>query len=322
MTAKIKKPLRSSSHSHPHKPKGVKLTSFEKIYWPFLPVILLIGLLATIGFSSHALPSRLHNPTSNVLSYATRISVEDLLESTNSMRNLNSIAPLKPNNSLDAAAQAKANDMALRNYWSHTTPEGNQPWIFVNDQSYDYQKLGENLAAGFIDSQSAIKGWMASASHRENLLDPVFSEVGFGFANSPDYKAGGGPMTIVVAFYGRPSTAPAISNLSNPGLDVDSSLNSQPTTTLSDSSLVPKTTITSRAQIAFFSVFNSNIATYFALLLTGLAVGLWIGRHALAVHRAVKNGEKFVITHPLFDFSLLIIASLSFLLTKTAGFIT
>jgi hypothetical protein len=42
------------------------------------------------------------------------------------------------------------------------------------------------------------------------LLNPAFSEVGFGFANNPDYtSAGGGPMTIVVAFYGKPVVTPA-----------------------------------------------------------------------------------------------------------------
>lgn len=322
MTAKIKKPLRSSSHSHPHKPKGLSLTSFEKIYWPFLPVILIIGFLSAVSFTSHTLPNTFRSPTSSVLSYATQMNIDDLLSSTNNMRSLNNIGSLKLSKTLDTAAQAKANDMATRNYWSHSTPEGNQPWVFVNDQNYAYQKLGENLAAGFIDSQSTIKGWMASASHRENLLDPSFDEVGFGFANNPDYTAGGGPMTIVVAFYARPSAAPAISDSSNPALNLEASLSAQPTTTSSAISQPSKTKITTRAQIAFFSILRANTATYFALILAGLAVGLWIGRHALAAHKAIKSGERFVVTHPFFDFSLLIIAGLSFLLTKTAGFIT
>lgn len=321
MTAKIKKPLKSSSHRHPHRPSGMTLKSFEKIYWPYLPVIMVIGFLSSLGFSSHTFPRALHNPTSNVLSYATQISINDLLTSTNSMRTLNNINSLKLNPGLDAAAQAKANDMATRNYWNHTTPEGNQPWVFVSAQNYDYQKLGENLAAGFIDSQSTVKGWMASDSHRENLLDPSFSDVGFGFANNPDYSAGGGPMTIVVAFYGRPSTAPAISSQSNPSQDLEASLNSQPTTTLNSSTQKAQTKITTRAQIAFFSIFHSNFATYVALILVGLAMGAWIGRHALAIRRAIKNGERYAMTHPLLDLSLLITAGLSFILTKTAGFI-
>src|SRR5205809_4918263 len=68
----------------------------------------------------------------------------------------------------------------------------------------------ENLAAGFSDNQSTINGWMASPPHRENLLDPSFSEVGFGYANNHDYtSACGGPMTIVVAYYGKPQVLAA-----------------------------------------------------------------------------------------------------------------
>src|SRR5438132_3215953 len=81
---------------------------------------------------------------------------------------------------------------------------------FCFKSGYLYQKLGENLAAGFSDEQSTVNGWMASPPHRENLLDSAFSDVGFGFANNPDYtSAGGGPMTIVVAFYGNPQVLAA-----------------------------------------------------------------------------------------------------------------
>lgn len=320
MTAKIKKPLKSSSHAHPHKPKGISIGSFEKIYWPYLPLILLIGFLSTLGFNSHALPSAIFTPSSRVLSYATQISPDQLLASTNEMRTLNNVKSLKLNSSLDAAAQAKANDMATRNYWSHTTPDGSQPWTFVSNQNYAYQKLGENLAAGFDTSDSAIKGWMASATHRDNLLDPTFTEVGFGFANNPNFVAGSGPMTIVVAFYGRPQSAPILSNLNLPS-SFDVAASSGPATTLSNVSSDMKNEVTTHAQLAFYSVSYSSLATYLTLALMSMAIGIWIGRHVLLVRRAIKQGERYVMTHPLLDFSLLIVAGLSFILTKTAGFI-
>lgn len=321
MTAKIKKPRRSLSHSHPHRPKGLSTRVFEKVYWPYLPVLLIIGILLSLGFQSHVLPSAFHNPTSKVLSYATEMSSKELLAETNDMRTLNNVSSLKLNSSLNAAAQAKANDMAARNYWSHITPDGSQPWTFVSNQNYSYQKLGENLAAGFSDSEAAIKGWMASAGHRDNLLDPLFSEVGFGFANNPDYVANGGPMTIIVAFYGRPASAPPVLNSTPPNQQAgDKALPVTNLTPAAGSAVAAKTT--SRAQVALAGLPGSSVATAIVLLLAGLAMGVWVGRHALAVRRSLRRGEAYVLTHPLMDLSLLITAGLSFLLSRAAGFIT
>lgn len=209
MSAKIKNSVRSAGH-HKHKPKGVSSKAFERVHWPYLPVLLLAGFFLSLGGQTGVLQAAMRHPGSKVLAYATSMSVSGLLSNSNAQRTSNGVSALSLNGKLNAAAQAKANDMATRNYWSHNTPEGNPPWVFVDAQGYAYQKLGENLAAGFSDEQSTIAGWMASPPHRENLLDPAFSDVGFGFANNDNYtSAGGGPMTIVVAFYGKPASAPA-----------------------------------------------------------------------------------------------------------------
>lgn len=209
MSAKIKNYARSTGQ-HKHKPKGVSSKAFERVHWPYLPVLLLAGFFLSLGGQTGVLQAAVRHPGSKVLAYATSMSVSGLLSNSNAQRTSNGVSALSLNGKLNAAAQAKANDMATRNYWSHNTPEGNPPWVFVDAQGYAYQKLGENLAAGFSDEQSTIAGWMASPPHRENLLDPAFSDVGFGFANNENYtSAGGGPMTIVVAFYGKPAGAPA-----------------------------------------------------------------------------------------------------------------
>ena len=208
MPAKIKNAARQAGRRPKHKPRGISHHAFEKVYWPYLPVVLVIVFLLSFSFPSGGLQAAIRPPAGKVLDYATSMSINGLLSSTNDARTSNGVASLTLNDKLDAAAQAKANDMASRNYWSHNTPEGNPPWVFVNNQGYSYQKLGENLATGFSDEQAAINGWLSSPSHRANMLDSAFLEVGFGFANNPDYtSAGGGPQTIVVAFYGKPAGA-------------------------------------------------------------------------------------------------------------------
>ncbi|MBA3757794.1 hypothetical protein H0X09_02945 [Candidatus Saccharibacteria bacterium] len=206
MAAKIKNSTQNSSRRNKHKPRGVSGSAFDKVHWPYLPVLMIALVLLSASLQSGVLNASALNPKGKVLAYATSMGVSGLLSSTNSARASNGVASLRVNSKLNSAAQAKAEDMATRNYWSHNTPEGNPPWIFVSNQGYSYQKLGENLAAGFDTEQAVINGWLASPPHKENMLDGNFSEVGFGFANNADYtSAGGGPMTVVVAFYGKPT---------------------------------------------------------------------------------------------------------------------
>ena len=145
-----------------------------------------------------------HPRTKNgVLAYATSMGSSALLQNTNARRAENGAGVLTINSALSAAAQTKANDMAARNYWAHNTPDGNPPWYFIENAGYSYQKAGENLAYGFDTSADTIAGWMNSPSHRENMLDPGYVDVGFGFINVPDF-VGTGNETIVVAEYGTP----------------------------------------------------------------------------------------------------------------------
>lgn len=214
MTAKIKNAAHRRANQQKYRPRGVSQRKFERVYWPYLPLVALVTAVLAFGSQGGAFASAaIHKvPGGHVLAYSTSMSVSGLLSATNAQRSANGASSLTLNSKLTAAAQAKANDMAARNYWSHNTPEGNPPWVFDDAQGYAYLKLGENLATGFSNEQATINGWMASPPHKENLLDTDFTEVGFGFANNPDYTAaGGGPMTIVVAHYGKPygASAPA-----------------------------------------------------------------------------------------------------------------
>jgi len=359
-TKKAKRPTKHNALVH-HRPRGVSPKEFEKIHWPYLPILMVAFILLAFGIQSGVLQAAAANPTGNVLSYSTSMSRSGLLTYTNKARNSNGVASLKTNSKLAAAAQAKAVDMANKNYWSHYTPSGNPPWIFVTAQGYAYQKLGENLAAGFADENSTINGWMASPPHRENLLDSKFTEVGFGFANNPNYtSAGGGPMTIVVAFYGQPavlasttkSTTPTkvnsqtvtptrkiaavkptskttvASNTKNNArptnsVDIDPLLQQQnlPATTDTPKSGITLAVKTSGAELAFAKLPLANWASGVITFLAIAAFGLWISRHLLSVKRMVFEGEAFIIRHPLIDVGLVLIVALALLLSRTAGLV-
>jgi uncharacterized protein YkwD len=108
---------------------------------------------------------------------------------------------LKTNPLIVEAAQMKANDMARRGYFAHTSKDGKTPWYWLDEVGYKYDYAGENLAVNFGESKDVHDAWMNSPSHRANLLKSNYTEIGTAVATGT-YK--GGPAVFVVEFYGRP----------------------------------------------------------------------------------------------------------------------
>lgn len=115
----------------------------------------------------------------SVLGISYSITSDDLLVITNQKRQENGLPPLSMNSSLAQAAQRKADDMFAKNYWAHIAPDGTTPWYFIKSSGYEYVYAGENLARGYTTSSDVINAWMASPSHRENMLSPNYKEIGF-----------------------------------------------------------------------------------------------------------------------------------------------
>jgi len=270
---------------------------YLKTYWPYLPVIVIISA----GFAANTWLSGLHK---NVLGYATDMSVSSLLADTNSQRTGHNESALSLNAELDKAAQAKADDMAARNYWSHLTPDGKTPWSFITASGYDYRTAGENLAYGFSTASSVITGWMNSPEHRANLLGNSYHDVGFGIANIPDYQHNG-PQTLIVALYASPATS-----TSTLGMATDNSTSTPPT--LEQSQHI------ARIQIA------SGTSAWGVMLvcLLGLAgFAVVVPRHSFAWRKVLARGERFVVKHPFLDVIGVSLIVASIILSRTAGII-
>ena len=108
----------------------------------------------------------------------TTLTVPTLLQYTNDERSKAGLPALASNPKLDLSAQEKCNDIATRKYWSHDTPEGVKPWVVIHKYT-DYFGAGENLAKEFVNSHQVIDGWMKSPTHRENMLNPDYDNVGY-----------------------------------------------------------------------------------------------------------------------------------------------
>lgn len=129
-----------------------------------------------------------------------------LTDLTNVARAENGLPTVTRNAVLDAAAQAAAEDMAAKGYFSHKTLDGKEPWYWLDQAGYAYSYAGQNLAVNFTDSENVQTAWLASPTHRENIMKPQYTEVGFGTANGY-YQ--GYETTFVVEFFATPRAVAA-----------------------------------------------------------------------------------------------------------------
>lgn len=134
-----------------------------------------------------------------VLGISSNITSADLLEKTNAIRAEKGLPILKIDGKLSAAASNKAADMFTKNYWAHVAPDGVSPWVFIKNSGYNYLYAGENLARGFTGTSEVVEAWMESPSHRDNMLSPNYSDVGFAIATG---SLTGSDTVLVVEMFG------------------------------------------------------------------------------------------------------------------------
>lgn len=166
--------------------------------------LLIVGTLAlSISLASPALRS---GQLAAVLS-------AKLVDLTNSDRESDQLGTLTVNPVLVAAAQAKADDMAKNEYFAHTSPSGLDSWHWFKQAGYSFSYAGENLAVDFTDSNDVNEAWLNSPTHRANILNGHFTEIGIATAKGT-YQ--GHSTTFVVQMFGTPAKAAPIASASVP----------------------------------------------------------------------------------------------------------
>ena len=172
-----------------------------------LVAVLLIAVLAQAVYS--------FSTTGNfqVLGRTSDIQTFDLLTDTNKEREAKNLGDLQLNDQLSQAAFLKAQDMFKNDYWAHTSPAGVEPWKWFGDAGYNYSVAGENLAKNYPNADATVDAWMNSPSHRENILNGKYVDVGFAIV---DGTLQGRATTLVVAFYGAPVTFAAVQGTAAP----------------------------------------------------------------------------------------------------------
>ncbi|TVQ10874.1 MAG: CAP domain-containing protein [Leptolyngbya sp. DLM2.Bin27] len=108
---------------------------------------------------------------------------EELLQLVNAERQRVNAPPLTLNAQLTTAAQRHSEDMAASRRLSHTGSDGSTMRSRIDATQYQWSTIGENVAMGQPTAAAVMAAWMNSPGHRQNMLNPAFTELGIGYAN-------------------------------------------------------------------------------------------------------------------------------------------
>lgn len=149
----------------------------------FLVAVLMLCTTATV----HAADAR------------NEITAENVIRLMNVERAAFGLAPLSADPRLIQAADDRMRHMEDEGFWAHQSPDGVNPFTWLRVRAYDFERAGENLAAGFETARLLVDSWMESPGHRANILSPDFADCGIAIIDgSPTGPAVG--KSVVVLF--------------------------------------------------------------------------------------------------------------------------
>lgn len=198
----------------PHKQTHQKA---KLLSWQSLAIYVLLFIFLQVGFSivSYTKPG--------ILGVTANIDQKTVIDLTNQERVKMGLSPVEENIALDKAAQLKAQNMFTENYWAHFSPSGKSPWDFILGSGYKFTYAGENLAKNFYSANEVVVAWMNSPTHRENLLNNKYRDIGVAVAEG---VLNGQKTVLVVQEFGTTVVPPALAQGSD-----------QPTVTVSGEKL-------------------------------------------------------------------------------------
>ncbi len=173
---------------------------FWKNKFVFWNLVALIFVKAVFSYSGLQFAS--------IMGGAPVFAKEEIVSQTNAFREFLGLGDLKENAVLDQAASQKLQNMISNQYFAHTGPTGISPWYWIEVNKYGYVYAGENLAIGFVTAKDTVDAWENSPSHRANLANPNFKEIGVAVAPAKIQNSEG---FLVVQLFGTPKPAkPAV----------------------------------------------------------------------------------------------------------------
>lgn len=132
-------------------------------------------------------PAKPNPPAATSPAYTLNANELKALELLNADRQAANLQPLTINLTLSKLAADFAIDMNNRKFFNHVDPDGKDPFDRMAAVGIDFPNAGENIAVS-PDVATAHKMLFNSPKHKENILNPKFTEVGLGVR--PDSRGG------------------------------------------------------------------------------------------------------------------------------------
>lgn len=129
------------------------------------------------------IPEKDNTPTESAISQQA----QEVLKLVNEERAKQGLKSLKLSTTLTSIATVKSKDMAVNNYFSHTSPTYGSPFEMLQHFGVSYRSAGENIAAGQKNAQEVMNAWMNSSGHRANILNSSYTELGVGYYAGGSY---------------------------------------------------------------------------------------------------------------------------------------
>lgn len=117
--------------------------------------------------------------TSNLEAYK-----QEVLRLVNIERAKEGLGALCMDSQLSKVAQLKSQDMINNDYFAHNSPVYGTPFEMMKSHGITYKIAGENIAMGHSTPQEVVNGWMNSESHRNNIMNSRFTNLGMGIAQA------------------------------------------------------------------------------------------------------------------------------------------
>ena len=187
---------------------GVDHTRVER---RFPGVLALSACLAVFAVGSTSAGAAGRSPASTIAAANTLES--QVLVELNAIRAAHGLVPLRLAPSLGAAADAHSRAMGHHGFFTHESRDGSgfQKRVerFYGSKGYGNWSVGENLlwATPTVSAADALRLWMASPNHRQNILTARWREIGLSVvtvARAPGVY-GGRDVTIMTSEFGARS---------------------------------------------------------------------------------------------------------------------
>lgn len=174
--------------------KNCLIPNYNNSFHPFLIRKKFLAFISVVLLGVNLFSSHFSTGVS-----ASSISAANLIRITNQERKANGLNELRAEKRLSNAAYAKAQNIFEHQYWSHYGPNDESPWQFILNSDYDYLYAGENLAKGFTSAEAVHSAWMASKTHRANILNSKYEDIGISVLSG---NLLGSDVVLVVQMFG------------------------------------------------------------------------------------------------------------------------